>query len=106
MKPRYLTVDGMLSGTGIRDSVAGGYIEPLKLGLPKSFVERVEQWLRRYENAHYTGFEDKTDCTVLDREGISISVELQEKLPQSKVEYYSHFLAAKLPISTPELPPL
>ena len=28
---RYLTVDGMISGTGVRDSVNGGYIELEKL---------------------------------------------------------------------------
>jgi hypothetical protein len=101
MTPRYLTVDGMLSGTGLRDSVAGGYLEPLQLGLSDVLVERIGRWLAEYENGHYAGFEDRAETEALDKEGISISVEVQRELPQSKVEYYSHALQTKvrLPIS-------
>lgn len=98
MTTRYVTIDGMLSGTGIRDSVAGGYLEPLQLGLSDVLVERIGRWLAEYENAHYAGFEDRAETEVLDKEGISISVEVQRELPQSKVEYYSHALQTKLSV--------
>lgn len=88
----------MLSGTGVRDSVAGGYIDPANLGLSDSVIARIKQWLTQYENAHYAGFEDKAECVNLDQEGISISMEVQLALPESKVEYYSHAKNAKLPL--------
>lgn len=100
MIPRYLTVDGMLSGTGVRDSIAGGYLDPLQLGLDEDFVNRIEQWLLRYENAHFNGFEDEDECTRLDQFGLQLSCELQGVFPQSKIEYFSHARQIKLPISS------
>jgi hypothetical protein len=46
---RYLTIDGMCSGTGIRDSVTGGYICPSELGLSEGLVARIDRWVKRYE---------------------------------------------------------
>jgi hypothetical protein len=96
MNPYYLTVDGMLSGTGLRDSFSGEYIDPVDLGLPEHFCNRIKCWLLRYENCHYAGFANKAECSRLDQEGISICMELQRLLPESKVEYFSHALAAKM----------
>lgn len=93
---KYLTVDGMLSGTGIRDSVEGGYIDLQKLGLPVTLVERIEKWVRRYEEAHYAGFDDDGETELLDQEGIALSSLLQQSLPQAKVEYFSHARGTKL----------
>jgi hypothetical protein len=104
MNPRYLTVDGMLSGTGVRNSIEGGYIDPAKLGLSVSTVSRIKQWLARYEDAHYAGF-GESECTTLDQEGISISEELQAALPEYKVEYFSHARQTKMTPPTPDLPP-
>lgn len=95
----YLTVDGMLSGTGIRDSVEGGYIAPQQLGLPNTLVERIEKWVSRYEEAHYAGFNDNGENEFLDQEGIALSKLLQLLLPEAKIEYYSHALGAKLRLS-------
>jgi hypothetical protein len=102
MTARYLTVDGMLSGTGLRDSVEGGYLEPTQLGLSDVLTDRIGRWLAEYENAHYAGFEDRAECDALDNEGIRICAEVKRELPQSKVEYYSHALQAKMPLSTPD----
>ena len=98
MTMHYLTVDGMLSGTGIRDSVSGGYIELCNLGLPSDLKDQIDQWLIRYEHAHYAQFVDKDENEGLDREGLAICRRLQEELPQSKIEYYSNAEMRKLVI--------
>lgn len=94
----YLTVDGMLSGTGVRDSVEGGYIALPKLGLPVALVERIEKWVNRYEEAHYAGFNDSKENELLDQEGIALSKLLQQSLPETKIEYFSHARCVKLPL--------
>ena len=86
---RYLTIDGMLSGTGIRDSVVGGYIEPRKLGLSDGLVTQIDQWVKRYEQAHYFQFSDKTENDSIDQERVAISGLLRDELPDAKIEYYS-----------------
>ena len=45
---RYLVIDGMLNGTGIRDYYEGGYVEPQELNLSLELKERLEAWLSRY----------------------------------------------------------
>ena len=87
---RYLTIDGILSGTGIRDSVAGGYIEPRELGLSVGLVARIDRWVKRYEQAHYIQFSDKAENEKLDQEGVEISRLLQGEHPDTKIEYYSN----------------
>lgn len=86
----YLTVDGMYSGTGIRDSVEGGYIDPAALGLSAELVERISRWLTRYEDAHYEQYKDEEEVEALDLEGIEICKHLRCELPQAKVEYFSN----------------
>jgi hypothetical protein len=49
---RYLTIDGMLSGTGIRDSLAGGYLDLEEVGLSLELVQRIQKWVIEYETAH------------------------------------------------------
>lgn len=85
----YLIVDGMLSGTGIRDSVAGGYVVPRELGISPKLIKQIEQWQKRYEQAHYAQFNDKDENENLDRDGIAICKRLQGELPHSKIEYFS-----------------
>ncbi len=89
MTMHYLTVDGMLSGTGIRDSVAGGYIVLRDLGISPKLIDQIEQWLNRYEQAHYAQFNNKGENENLDRDGIAICKLLQDELPESKIEYFS-----------------
>lgn len=87
---RYLTIDGMVSGTGIRDSVAGGYIEPQKLGISDGLVAQINKWVKRYEQAHYFQFSDTEENKRLDQEGVAISELLRGELPSAKIEYYSN----------------
>ena len=96
---KYLTVDGMLSGTGIRSSGEGGYIEPQQLGLPVALVEQIEKWVIRYEEAHYDGFSDSLENDALDQEGLAICKLLQHALPEAKIEYFSNARCVKLPLS-------
>ena len=98
MTMKYLTVDGMLSGTGVRDSVEGGYISPQDLGLPAALVERIEKWVSRYEEAHYAGFNDGMENDLLDQEGVALSKLLQQALPEAKIEYFSNARCVKLPL--------
>jgi hypothetical protein len=59
---RNLIVDGMLSGTGIRDGDAGGYIEPNEVGLSAGLAKRIAKWvldrtaesLLRYAARHWS----------------------------------------------------
>jgi hypothetical protein len=86
---KYLTVDGMFSGTGIRDSIEGGYIKPDELGLSAELKQRISSWLNRYEDEHYAQYEDRSIVSKLDAEGIEICQLLKLEIPDSKVEYYS-----------------
>jgi hypothetical protein len=85
----YLKIDGMLSGTGIRDSVEGGYIELSELKISKELISDIRIWLNRYENAHYLQFEDEQEIVILDLEGIALARRVKLELPSAKVEYYS-----------------
>jgi len=88
---RYLTVDGMLSGTGIRDPVEGGYVDPRELGLSEGLKSQIRLWLARYADAHFTQFEDSQIVAALDAEGFVIAKQLRDELPEkSKVVYFSN----------------
>jgi hypothetical protein len=90
MSERSLIVDGMLSGTGVRDARVGGYVDPSELGLSPNLVKRIAGRLIEYENAHYHRFADKAESQRLDQEGIAITKHLREELPDAKVEYFSN----------------
>jgi hypothetical protein len=94
---RYLIVDGMLSGTGIRDAVEGGYLSPRELGLSSQLVRDISLWVSRYEDAHYAQFNDKQEIAILDAQGIALCKRLENELP-SKVEYFSNGEMRKIPI--------
>ncbi len=87
---KYLTVDGMLSGTGIRDSIEGEYLKPEELGLSSELINKISDWLSCYEIAHYEQYEDGYQVTKLDEEGLEICSMLKVELPDSKIEYYSN----------------
>ena len=89
---RYLTVDGMMSGTGVRDSVAGGYLHLSDLGLSPPLASRISEWLRAYAAAQLDGYRDKARVTMLDEEGLRICAAVRDEVPDSKVEYYSDAL--------------
>ena|SRR6266545_5957974 len=93
---RYLTVDGMLSGTGIRDSLIGKYLDPNEVGFSPELVRRIEKWVTDYETAHYRQFGDEAENQRLDREGIEIARQAQSQLPEIKVEYFSNAQMKKI----------
>ena len=93
---RYLTVDGMLSGKGIRFSLTGEYLDPSEVGFSTELVRRIEKWLIDYETAHYRQFDDEAENQRLDQEGIEIARQAQSQLPEMKVEYFSNADLKKL----------
>jgi hypothetical protein len=96
---RYLTVDGMLSGTGISNSVEGGCVDPLSLGISSALIADLGLWLKRYEEAHYMQFNDRHEVLALDAEGVALSRCLQNELPRSKIEYFSSGEMRKLTLN-------
>ncbi|MEH2614845.1 hypothetical protein [Bradyrhizobium sp. AZCC 1693] len=93
---RYLTVDGMLSGTGIRDSLIGKHLDPNEVGLSPELVGRIEKWVIDYETAHYRQFNDEAENQRLDQEGIEIARQAQSPLPEMKVDYFSNAQMKKI----------
>lgn len=86
---RYLVVDASLSGTGIRDKYEGGYLAPEDLGLSPVAIERLNEWLIKYENEHYKGFANDNVIQELDREGKEIASMIKRELAEVKLEYFS-----------------
>lgn len=93
---RKFVVDGMLSGTGIRDMDQGGYVKPAELGVPEGIADELSRWLSKYEEQHYFDFADSEAVAALDREGVVLAERLQETLPQFKFGYYSNGLLKHL----------
>ena len=86
----------MLSGTGIRDSLTGKYLDPKEAGFSPELVQRIERWVIDYETAHYHQFNDETENQRLDQEGIEIARQAQLQLPETKVEYFSNAQMKKI----------
>lgn len=86
---KYLIVDAALSGTGIRDKYEGGYLELGDLGLSAVLTSRLRAWVARYEDEHYSGFQDSGVVDALDREGQEIALMMRDELVDVKMEYYS-----------------
>jgi len=88
---RYLTVDGMVSGTGIRNSLEGGYIEPKNLNISKALQVEIQNWLEKYKEAHFSNHKNAATFAKLDNEGLNVAKLLQSELPAAKVEYFSDY---------------
>jgi hypothetical protein len=86
---RYLVIDASLSGTGIRDKYEGGYLAPEELELSFDTINRLNEWLSKYENEHYNGFTDDNIIDELDREGKEIALMIKNELSEVKLEYFS-----------------
>lgn len=95
---QYLVIDGMLSGTGIRDGVEGGYLEPDQLGLPSDLCAAISEWVDRYSEAHFVQYEDAAEVQELDRMGIDLSRLIRAELPEAKVGYFSSAKMLEMPI--------
>lgn len=87
---RYLKVDGYFVGTGIRDdSLAGGWIDLNELALSSALKEKIEKWILRYGDEHYSGYLDKQNIERLDFEGKEVARMVKQELVDVKVIYYS-----------------
>jgi hypothetical protein len=87
---RYLTVDGMMSGTGVRDSVEGGYVSLDELDISPELTHEIVSWVEAYADAHRALYADRKGVEQLDRAGKEISAKLQRALPDAKISYYSN----------------
>ncbi|MCB2154253.1 hypothetical protein KQI84_05160 [bacterium] len=85
----YLTIDGMSSGTGIRDSVTSEYLEPEALHLSDAVRGRLEHWLGEYRELHMRNYADAGERDRLDEEGLAIARIIKGEIPGSKVNYFS-----------------
>ena len=96
---KYLTVDGMLGGAGVRDQIEGGYIDPEDLNLSSELIEVIRNWVTRYETAHYRQFSDQQEVTKLDEEGLLICSRLHEELDDTNIEYFSTGLMTSIRVN-------
>lgn len=78
----------MLSGTGVRDAVNGGYLKPASIGLSAPLVSDIAGWQRRYEDAHFADFPENA-VTALDEEGLALLSRVQAECPDKSVGYFS-----------------
>ena len=82
-------IDGMLSGTGVRDAISGGYVEPEAIGLSASLAAELVAWQRRYEEAHFADFPEDV-VAELDEEGLVLTSRADAELRGKSVGYFSH----------------
>lgn len=86
---KYIVIDAGLDGTGIRDKYEGGFIAPQDLGISSDVIQRLNEWLSKYENEHYKGFANDRIINELDQEGKEIALLVKEELSDVKIEYFS-----------------
>ena len=86
---KYLTIDAALNGTGIRDYYNGSFLNPEDLHLNVTTIQRINQWLVRYENEHYNGYVNDELIKELDSEGKEIALTIKNELSDVKVGYFS-----------------
>lgn len=90
-----LYIDGMLSGTGLRDAVEGGYVKPEGLGISGEIVAALVAWQRRYEDAHFASYPAAV-VSELDAEGLVLRDRIQSELPDRVVGYFSNGLMERI----------
>jgi hypothetical protein len=86
---KYLVIDASLGGSGIRNKYEGGYIAIEELHLSCGIIDRIKEWLAKYENEHYNGFIDDNVINALDQEGKEIALIIKNELHGVKLEYFS-----------------
>jgi hypothetical protein len=94
-----ILVDGMLSGTGIRDAVNGGYLDPNGIGLSQNMQIMLAKWLSSYEDAHFHQYGDIAQNADLDRQGIDIAKAIGAELPSARVGYFSNAAMREISIN-------
>ena len=86
----------MLSGTGIRDGVNGGYIPLDELEISAILSSQISKWLSNYEMAHYSQYSNMNENTLLDEEEIKIAKEIKTVLKDVEVIYFSNYLMREI----------
>lgn len=86
---RYLTVDGMGFGTGVRDTYEGDYVDLDELSISSRLKKDIRAWVSKYEAEFFAGFRDRRKAMALDEAGFQIAIRLSEELADSKIVYYS-----------------
>ena len=86
---RYLVVDGMVSGTGIRIQYENNYIEPEILKISNNLVEKLNSWHEKYKREFYKGYADASEIHQLDKEGAEIAKRISAEIENCKVSYFS-----------------
>lgn len=87
---KYLIVDAYLNGTGIRDKYAGGYIDPNLLKLSADLLDKLANWLEKYQQEFFNQYGNDSQVEMLDKEGKEIATLLKKEIGNnSKIEYYS-----------------
>ncbi|CAG5068142.1 hypothetical protein DYBT9623_00871 [Dyadobacter sp. CECT 9623] len=94
---KYLIIDALLGGTGIRNKYDGAYVDPQTLMLSNNITNQLNSWLTRYGDEHFNGFNDDLNIDKLDQEGIQLALAIKEELVNAKLAYFS---AARLLMST------
>jgi len=87
-----IIVDGMMSGTGIRNGDIGGYIKHEELGLSVDLSDSINYWLEEYTVLHRSMYQNKDAIKRLDDVGLMIARRVRNELPHQEVKYYSDAL--------------
>jgi hypothetical protein len=87
----------MLSGTGVRDEIEGGYIDLQSLAISSSLQDDFTQWLEAYADAHYKQYADHDEVLRLDSAGLDLAARLQSEVPEAQVGYYSDGEMRRIP---------
>ena len=82
-------IDGMLSGTGVRDAVNGGYVDPRLIGLSEALAGDIADWQQKYEQAHFAGFPHES-IAMLDEEGTALADRAASELSNVSFGYFSN----------------
>ncbi|MBC6995366.1 hypothetical protein QWY85_00305 [Neolewinella lacunae] len=97
MKHRYLTIDGELGGTGVRDEFKG-FIELDKIPLSNGLKKQITEWVDQYPSSVIgRNLPSNNEISQYDIKGIElmrlISIELG---PEYKLRYYSDLKCKEL----------
>lgn len=82
-------IDGMLSGTGLRDAVEGGYVNPEAVGISAAIALDLASWQQRYEEAHFADFPSKV-VAALDEQGLVLMGRVRQELGDKEIGYFSN----------------
>ncbi len=95
---RYLVVDAMMSGTGIRGAFQGGYLGLSELGLSPGLIDDFARWLAKYDLARSRQYGNTRENRRLDTAGIELCKRVMVEIPDSKVEYFSDAQCRNIPV--------